>query len=180
MQALTHSYETFEDARNVARRLEDQGIPSSQISLIGRQQTGDDGTAKGAALGGAAGGAAGLLAGLGLVAIPGVGPVVAVGWLASTLAGAGAGLLAGGLIGALTDAGIEKSDAGYYAETVRRGGAIVSVRATETEVAAVREIMEAGQPIDRPARQALYESEGWSANETTAGSGERNDLGRAV
>ena len=58
MHALTHSYETFEDARNVVRRLEDEGIPASQISLIGRQQTGDEGTAQGAALGGAAGGAA--------------------------------------------------------------------------------------------------------------------------
>lgn len=178
MHALTHSYETFEDARNVVRRLEDEGVPASQISLIGRQQTGDEGTARGAALGGAAGGAAGLLAGLGLVAIPGIGPVVAVGWLASTLVGASAGVLAGGLIGALTDAGVPENDAGYYAETVRRGGAIVSVRVGDADTAMVREIMESGHPIDRPERQALYESEGWNAE--ARDHPERSDLGRAV
>ena len=34
---------------------------------------------------------AGLLAGLGMLAIPGVGPVVAAGWLVTTIAGAVAG-----------------------------------------------------------------------------------------
>ena len=42
-------------------------------------------------LGAGIGGAAGLLAGLGLMAIPGIGPVVAAGWLAATAAGAAAG-----------------------------------------------------------------------------------------
>ena len=41
----------------------------------------------GAGVGAALGGAAGVLAGLGLMAIPGVGPIVAAGWLVSTLAG---------------------------------------------------------------------------------------------
>ena len=40
----------------------------------------------GAGIGAAVGGTAGLLAGLGMLAIPGLGPVVAAGWLASTAA----------------------------------------------------------------------------------------------
>ena len=47
------------------------------------------------------GGGAGLLAGLGLLAIPGLGPVVAAGWLAAPAVGAAAGAAAGGLVGAL-------------------------------------------------------------------------------
>ena len=43
-----------------------------------------EGAGKGAGIGAGVGGAAGLLAGLGLLAIPGLGPVVAAGWLAST------------------------------------------------------------------------------------------------
>ena len=42
--------------------------------------------------------APGLLAGLGIMAISGVGPVVAAGWFAATLAGAIAGAAAGGLV----------------------------------------------------------------------------------
>jgi hypothetical protein len=45
----------------------------------------------GAGVGAGLGGAAGLLAGLGLLAIPGLGPVVAAGWLAATAVGATAG-----------------------------------------------------------------------------------------
>ena len=82
----------------------------------------------GAAIGAAAGGAAGLLTGLGLMAIPGVGPVVAAGWLVATLAGAAAGGVTGGAVGALTEAGISKDEADVYAEGLRRGGAVVSAR----------------------------------------------------
>jgi hypothetical protein len=66
----------------------------------------------------AVGGAVGLLAGLGLLAIPGIGPVVAAGWLVSTAAGAAAGGATGGLIGALTQAGVSEEDAHVYAEGV--------------------------------------------------------------
>lgn len=54
----------------------------------------------------------GLLTGLELMAILGVGPVVAAGCLAATAAGAVAGAVAGGaaggLIGALTDSGVDE------------------------------------------------------------------------
>src|SRR4029450_9104404 len=61
-----------------------------------------EGAGAGAGIGAAVGGAAGLLAGLGLLAIPGIGPVVAAGWLISTAAGAAIGATAGGIVGALT------------------------------------------------------------------------------
>ena len=56
-------------------------------------------------------GAAGLLAGLGVLAIPGLGPVVAAGWLASTTLGVMAGAATGTIVGALTEAGVSEEEA---------------------------------------------------------------------
>jgi hypothetical protein len=88
----------------------------------------------GAGLGAATGGAIGALTGLGLMAIPGVGPLVAAGWLVSSLAGAAAGAATGSVIGALTQAGVSK-DADVYAEGLRRGGAVVSARVEDKDAA---------------------------------------------
>jgi hypothetical protein len=64
-------------------------------------------------------------------AIPGLGPVVAAGWLTATAVGAAAGAATGGIVGALTEAGVSKDDASLYAEGVRRGGTLVSARVPE-------------------------------------------------
>jgi hypothetical protein len=172
MDTITRSYETFEDARNVVVRLEREGLTADQVSMIGRQDTGDERAVSGAAIGGAAGGAAGLLAGLGLVAIPGIGRAVAIGWLASTIVGAGTGALAGGAIGAAAETHPAQPDAAYYAETVRRGGAVVSVKADPVIAERVHEIMDEGMPIDDVALRSRYESEGWT--------GTGPDLSRSV
>jgi uncharacterized membrane protein len=119
-------------------------------------------TAKGAGIGAALGGTAGLLAGLGLLAIPGLGPVVAAGWLASTAAGAAAGAATGGIVGALVDAGENREHAHVYSEAVRRGGTLVSVRVPDTEEGRVRAILDRFQPVDPTARGADYRREGWS------------------
>src|SRR3978361_1822412 len=71
--------------------------------------------------------------GLGLLAIPGVGPVVAAGGLAATAVGAAAGAGTGGIVGVLTEAGVSKEDAPLYAEGVRRGGTLVSARVPDAD-----------------------------------------------
>jgi hypothetical protein len=89
--------------------LEAAGIPHDDMSLVasnadswhnGHAHSHDgpngesdtaEGAGKGAATGGLICGAGGLLAGLGMLAIPGVGPVVAAGWLAATAVGEIAG-----------------------------------------------------------------------------------------
>jgi uncharacterized protein (TIGR02271 family) len=81
----------------------------------------------GAGVGATVGGLAGLLIGIGAFAIPGVGPIVAAGPIATLLAGVGIGAAAGTLIGALTKLGIPEAHARYYAEGVRRGGTLVTV-----------------------------------------------------
>jgi hypothetical protein len=113
-------------------------------------------------VGAAVGGTAGLLAGLGLMAIPGVGPVVAAGWLVSTLAGAAAGGAAGSVVGALTQAGVSKEDADIYAEGLRRGGAVVSARVPDADALRLQAIMDRSA-VNVRERAAAYRQAGWQS-----------------
>jgi hypothetical protein len=106
----------------------------------------------GAGVGAAVGGTAGLLAGIGLMAVPGVGPVVAAGWLVSTLAGAVAGGATGGIIGALTQAEISKEEADVYAEGLRRDGAVVSARVADGDASRLQALMDRSCVRLRPGR----------------------------
>ncbi len=91
MRTITGLYDRYDDARAAVKALEDAGISSDDISIVTNNAHGVDiegqgshaaeGAGTGAGVGAVAGGAGGLLTGLGLMAIPGVGPVVAAGWL---------------------------------------------------------------------------------------------------
>jgi CDP-diglyceride synthetase len=76
---------------------------------------------------------AGVAASLGLLAIPGVGPVVTIWWLATLVAGAVAGGATGGIIGALVESGVSRENAEIKDEAFRRGGAIVSAKVPDDE-----------------------------------------------
>ncbi len=101
-----------------------------------------------------------------MLAIPGLGPVVAAGWLASTAAGAVIGAIAGGatggLVGALKHAGESDEDAQVYAEGVRRGGTLVSVKVDENEVAAATLALDGANAVSASARGSAYREQGWS------------------
>jgi hypothetical protein len=116
----------------------------------------------GASVGTILGGGAGLLAGIGALAIPGVGPVVAAGWLIATLTGAGIGAAGGGILGSLVGAGVPEEHAHVYAEGVRRGGTLVTVRADDAQRATVDQILNRYTPVDPDARAAEYRAGGWS------------------
>ena len=170
MQTVTGLYDNYDDARTVVSELEDEGISSSDISIVGRKgETNEtyaaEGAATGAGVGAVVGGAGGLLAGLGMLAIPGVGPVVAAGWLAATVAGAAAGAVAGGaaggIIGSLTSAGVDADDAHVYAEGVRRGSTLVSVRVEDDQAEVARSVVNNNSPVDVNARRATYREDGW-------------------
>jgi uncharacterized membrane protein len=171
-RTITRSYETYDIASAVVGRLEAAGVPSDDISIVsnrGENGKGDSNAGEGAGIGGALGAAAGLLAGIGMLAIPGIGPVVAAGWLASTAAGAAVGAAAGGLVGALTSAGVSEDDAHYHAETVRRGGSVVSVRASDEQAPAVEAILDGATPLDPAAGRAEYARDGWTGFDENAG-----------
>ncbi|MDB5537288.1 MAG: hypothetical protein JWQ65_2163, partial [Devosia sp.] len=124
-----------------------------------------EGAGTGAGIGALLGGAGGLLAGLGALAIPGIGPVIAAGWLVTTAVGAVAGAAVGGatgsVIGGLTSSGIHEQDAHVFAEGVRRGGSVVSVRTDESRESEVQAIFAASNQIDIAERRARFEQEGW-------------------
>lgn len=105
-------------------------------------------------------GAAGLMAGLGLLAIPGVGPVVAAGWLAATAAGAAAGGLTGGIVGALTQAGVSDDEAHVYAEGVRRGGTLVTARVSDADASRLEGILDRSSLKTADLRTG-YQKSGW-------------------
>jgi hypothetical protein len=126
-----------------------------------------EGAGAGAGIGAVLGGAAGLLAGLGVMAIPGLGPVVAAGWLAATATGAVAGGAVGGIIGALTQAGVPKKDAEIYAEGVRRGGTLVSARVPDGDRARCEAIMDQAA-VNIREREMAYREAGWSGFDPSA------------
>jgi hypothetical protein len=81
----------------------------------------------------AIGGMAGFIGGIAALAIPGIGPVLAVGPLAAGLMGAGIGAAAGGITGALKSHGIPEHHAARYSAAVGRGSCLVVVHAGMTE-----------------------------------------------
>jgi hypothetical protein len=101
-----------------------------------------------------------------MIAIPGIGPVVAA-WLASTVAVAAAGGGAGGLIGALTKAGVSGEDAHVYSEGVRRGGTLLTVRTPDAERARIEAILDRSAVNIRD-RGMAYRKGGWSSFDPNA------------
>jgi len=176
MQTVSRVYDTYSQAQSAVSAIEAAGVPAAEVSLIANKYVSEkyadvDDVSKagaGAGIGGALGGGAGLLAGLGLLAIPGLGPVVAVGWLASLAVGAAAGAAAGGLVGALISAGTSDHDAHVYSESVRRGGTLVSARVDERDAARIQSILDTYKPIDPVSRGAEYRASGWKTFDPAA------------
>jgi len=86
-----------------------------------------EGSSAGAGTGAVIGGVLGWLTGIGMLAIPGVGPLIAAGPIISLLAGVGAGGVIGGLTGALVGLGIPEYEAKRYEGRIREGGILLSV-----------------------------------------------------
>jgi hypothetical protein len=177
-KTVTGLYDRYDDAVQTVHDIEAAGVPHGDISMVANNadnryaSKAASGAGTGAAVGSVVGGGVGLLAGLGMLAIPGVGPVVAAGWLVATavgaVVGAGAGAAAGGLVGSLTEAGVSEDHAHIYAEGVRRGGTLVTARVDDGRVAAVESIMRRHHWVNPDARGKLYRSHGWTAFDDTA------------
>ena len=169
MKTIARVYDTYGQASQVVAELEVAGAASSDINIIANRYVCEEsvraeepsGASAGAGIGAALGGTAGLLAGLGMIAIPGLGPVVAAGALAAVAVGAVAGGVSGGVVGVLVSSGVPDSEAQVYCEAVRRGGTMVSVRTSEADEARMLRIMDQHRPIDYVAREADYRKTGW-------------------
>lgn len=178
MRTVTGLFDDYTDASSAVSELEAIGVPSNDISIVsnnGDRRHGEsnaaEGAGTGAGIGAVVGGAGGLLTGLGLMAIPGVGPVVAAGWLAATAAGAAAGAVAGGaaggIIGGLTNSGVPERDAHFYAEGVRRGGTLVTAKVDEALAPEAEAILKRSNWVDPTERRTAYEKQGWTRFDDT-------------
>jgi hypothetical protein len=123
------------------------------------------------------GGTLGLLVGAGLLIIPGISPVLAVGPLAAAIGttstalsaaalGAGVGAATGGLVGALMGQGVPEDEANYYTEGVRRGGRLVLVQADAEEEARAHTIMQNHGAADIHKRAEGWRAGGWKGDES--------------
>jgi hypothetical protein len=180
---ITRLYNDYSSASRAVSDLEAAGVPAKDISLVASNadnwysKTSNPhadktmtaahadhpapGAGTGAGVGTAVGGTVGLLAGLGLLAIPGVGPVVAAGWLVATAVGAVAGAATGGLIGGLTGAGVSEGDAHVYAEGVRRGGSLVTARVSDSDKLRFEAILDRHAAVNVRDRGQAYRAAGW-------------------
>ncbi|MEG3166103.1 hypothetical protein U1701_16020 [Sphingomonas sp. PB2P19] len=176
---ITRLFDNYADATAALHDLERLGVPHNAVSIVANNADGAHGDAaaaigdvndhgdvsRGVSTGAALGGVGGLLAGLGLLAIPGLGPIVAAGWLASTVVGAGIGAAGGAatgtIVGALKEAGHTDEEAHVYSEGVRRGGTLLSARVDDALAADAEAVLERNQSVDAATRGAAYRQSGW-------------------
>ena len=183
-------YDNVSQARDALQELVDAGFKRDNINFVANaaaeeaevrpyfdddgkyrdndELTTSEGAAAGAGIGATVGGLGGLLMGLGLLAVPGVGPALAAGPIASALVGAGIGAAAGGLSGALVNNGVPEADADYYAEGVRRGGALVSLTVEDNEADKAQSVMNAHNPVNIEERASSWRESGWTGYDPDA------------
>ena len=141
------------DVERVIQALKDSDYDMNRVSLLARNidsvegaealqspeetvgNEAGEGAGIGASTGTVLGGLTGFLIGVGLLAIPGVGPILAagaeIGALGSTLAGAGIGAAAGGIIGALVGLGIPEERAKVYESRINAGHYLLAVSGSD-------------------------------------------------
>ena len=190
MKTVVGLFENYTDADRAVSELNARGFNRNEISVAARDSAlrdrvvGETGkeravaeTAGAGAVGGAVvGGLGGLLVGIGALAIPGIGPIITAGTLAtalgSTAAGAGIGAAAGGLIGALVGMGIPEEDANFYAEGVKRGGVLVSVHTSDDRASEALNILRQTNAVDVDTRRSEWSRSGWRGFDETTMPGE--------
>jgi hypothetical protein len=182
-------YDSYADANRIILMLEARGLLPSETSVISNncdtwchapkasnvvplRNDGASGHAggkvEGAAIGAAIGATAATAASLvTMLAIPGVGTVVGAGWLAAMLGSMAIGGVAGGLLGALTNAGISEEDAQVYVEGVRRGGTLIVAKVPQSELPKI-EAMMSQSAVKLEERRDLYRKSGWQSFDPNA------------
>jgi len=155
----------YQNAKQAERTVDDllaAGFSNDDISVLlpDHQGTKDfaldkstkapEGTTAGVTTGGVIGGTLGLLAGIGVLAIPGLGPLIAAGPIMAALAGLGVGGAVGGIIGALVGMGIPEYEAKRYEGHIKAGGVLLSVHCdTSEEITRAKDLLKhtGGQDI---------------------------------
>jgi hypothetical protein len=155
------AFSNYRDTELALIELQSTGFPMNKVSVVGENLDGNEiagasagkgtdekvggGAKAGATAGAVTGGLIGLLGSIGALAIPGVGPVMAGGaiatLLADTVVGGAIGAAAGGLVGGLVGLGVPEAKAKVYSDRVSRGEYLVFVEGTDAELATAEGIM---------------------------------------
>jgi uncharacterized membrane protein len=149
-RTLVALFRTRSDAEQAVRELKNAAFSNEEIGLATQdrverveppeESAEKEGATAGAVSGGVVGGLLGLI---GSLLVPGLGPVVLGGVLATTLTSAGIGAATGGLVGALTAMGIPERDARHFDQGLRAGGTLVTISArTDDRLADALAILE--------------------------------------
>jgi hypothetical protein len=160
-QSVIGIVHTQVEAENLVSALRSSAFIENDISVLFPDKEGTkdfahnnstkapEGAVAGATTGGAIGGALGLLAGIGVLAVPGVGPLIAAGPIMAALSGAAVGATAGGLTGALIGMGIPEYEAKMYEGKVRDGNILLAVHChTNDDVKRAEDLFKANKASD--------------------------------
>jgi uncharacterized membrane protein len=177
-QSIVGLFDDVRNAHDLIRELIDIGVRSDDISLIMNSADGSPmiDERNSVAIGAGVGGLGGLLVGWTAIALSGIGPVIAAGWLATSLISAGVGAVTGGLIGGLTGVGVPDYRAEYYAEGVRRGGALVVVRNAGDMADRVEAVMRTYGAVDIDERGTYYRESGYTGFDPAAASYTQDEM----
>jgi hypothetical protein len=152
-------YPDHASAEDAVRRLQKEGVPLQNLSIIGKDfqavehpvgfVTTGTVAGEGARVGAWTGGIFGLLLGAAFLILPGVGPVVIAGPLAAAVLGGVEGALAGaafgGLTGALVGLGISKDRAIRYESQVKAGKFLVTLRGDGPQIEHAKSLFKAAK-----------------------------------
>ena len=185
-------FEERSEAEDAIRDLKDAGFTNEQIGVAtqGRMEAGEarsersavddeadriveetaSGLAEGAAAGALTGGVIGGLVGLvSSLLIPGLGPLLVGGVLASALMGMGVGAATGGLIGALVGMGVPEEDARYFDAGLREGRTMLTVSGTAGAAEAVAILERHGADLGPSKSRASKRSDQYQGQERRSG-----------
>jgi hypothetical protein len=181
MKTVIGLFDTAADAQAAREDLLSAGVAAERLSVVTNSRKADpplanapegteaaEGAGIGAVAGIVAGGTAGLFASLGLLAIPGIGPVLAAGPIAAILVGSGVGAAAGGIVGGLIGIGIPEEEAEVYAEGINRGGTLLSVEAEDGDADRVAMVLSQHNAVDIDKRASEWRQAGWKAKAPAA------------
>jgi len=142
-QTIIGVFESRTNAEQAVNSLRQQGFTNEEISIIVRKQqeqdVNDDDIADGTLTGGTLGGIGGLLLGAGVLAIPGIAPIIAL--AGGPIGAAVGGAIAGGITGGLIDWGIPAEESQHYEDEVIQGSILAIIRTDSTKVNSVAQIL---------------------------------------
>jgi hypothetical protein len=153
-QAILGTVSGMAQTTRVIEALKTAGFTNDDISVLmpdeyGAQELGyekhskaPEGIAFGAFLGAIIGGVLGYLAGIGVIAISGLGSLVAAGPALATLSGIAVLGMVGGVIGALIGLGFPEYEAKKYERKIKFGNTLISIHTdNQKEVKVAEEIL---------------------------------------